>query len=647
MLVRSTLSAIALLIAVCAFAAVVSRSGPSPAAADHGTGLPHLTVLKICEPISQDTQTFTIQVVLAADADVVIGAVTLPCGEQGEIGVQWDIAYRLVEVADPADGYPDTPTIGGFCSAVDGSFEFDQGDDDDVATCSVTNVRDPRPQLRIQKLCDPADVLGTFVVQVVDIDDNVLHEVGIECGATSIPLIVEPNTQYQLVEPGYAPTFGGNCGDDGSFVLGDEQFNGTCTVANAFSAAPRVTVEKLCIPTDLDGVFTMDVYADSELNPITTFDLACGETSAPLPLQTGVTYTVIEDAPDGYANAAWGGLCTQTVQENGETSGQFSFDPDDEVLTGTCTVTNTLDETPTVRLQKVCIPGDLEGEFTISLLDGDAEVASYDLECGETSPAIAIDFDTEYTVVEEVRAGYPPPEWGNLCAADGQGAGRFTIPAGAEVVAGICSVSNEPPTLVIQKLCTPPANNAFTISVAARSGEQPTRTISLNCGESSAPLPVVPNIVYEVREDPGPGYQPPLYDAGCDERGRVTLSGSDTAVTCIVINRRGPPPRSTEPSSGGGGSTTPTPTPTSLATSTPGPTATATATATATPLAQATALAPAPTSAAASAGAPPRVTPVPPRTGSAGLEGGGGVPWALLALVVLGAPAVVLVRRRG
>jgi hypothetical protein len=90
-------------------------------------------------------------------------------------------------------------------------------------------------------------------------------------------------------------------------------------------------------------------------------------------------------------------------------------------------------------------------------------------------------------------------------------------------------------TVTIEKECaTEDTATQFTILVSGAGGDEP---VTLGCGQSSEPIPVEPDTLYTVSEDPPEGYAEPSIRGLCDGDGTFMLAAGESG-TCVVRNTR-------------------------------------------------------------------------------------------------------------
>lgn len=187
--------------------------------------------------------------------------------------------------------------------------------------------------LTLQKDCLPADLEGDpFTIRVLDEEDDIVHEVELDCGESSAEVLLERGVEYTVVETdpvsGSDVRYHGKCDGDGTLSFDADDPSGTCVVSNVLEASLRI--EKECDPVGLSGgPFTVRV-----LNPDDSVEaeveVACGATSAVITLDAGVEYTVIETDPATGTDVSYRGQC--------DGDGTLTFTADD--LEGTCVVRN-------------------------------------------------------------------------------------------------------------------------------------------------------------------------------------------------------------------------------------------------------------------------------------------------------------------
>jgi hypothetical protein len=185
-------------------------------------------------------------------------------------------------------------------------------------------------------------------------------------------------------------------------------------------------------------------------------------------------------------------------------------------------------ETGTLLIEKACNGTDDGSIFTINVSGG---IGPVELGCGDTSEALTVDADTEYTVSETPPAGWTGPQFSGDCASDG----TITVEAEATATCTVTNTAGEPntatATLLIMKECVGTDDGStFTINVSGGIGP-----VELGCGDTSDPLTVDADTEYTVSETPPTGWTGPDIRGACDGDGTVTLDTGETG-TCVVTN---------------------------------------------------------------------------------------------------------------
>ncbi|HEX5141952.1 MAG TPA: hypothetical protein VFX19_13495, partial [Dehalococcoidia bacterium] len=151
-------------------------------------------------------------------------------------------------------------------------------------------------------------------------------------------------------------------------------------------------------------------------------------------------------------------------------------------------------ETGTLLIEKACNGTDDGSIFTINVSGG---IGPVELGCGDTSEALTVDADTEYTVSETPPAGWTGPQFSGDCSD-----GTVTVEAEATATCTVTNTAGEPntatATLLIMKECVGTDDGStFTINVSGGIGP-----VELGCGDTSDPLTVDADTEYTVSETP-------------------------------------------------------------------------------------------------------------------------------------------------
>jgi len=488
---------------------VTLADGGSGTCVVRNTKLANLTLTKECQT-ADATTLFAIHV--TGPGALGDQTASLNCGGSQTVQVEANRTYTVSET--PPAGYQE-PSIRGACDG-NGTVSLAPGAS---GTCVVHNTK--LATVTIQKECAQGDTGTGFVIHLTGPGKYGDQTVTLNCGASSTPLTVEALRQYtvsEVAKTGYQnpPNIRGLCDGNGTMTA-DPGTTNTCVVSNvllAQTATLRITKE--CATADANTQFTINLTGPNGA-PVS---LACGATSNPLTINANTTYTVSETPPTGYQDPSIRGAC--------DGNGTVSLAPN---ASGTCVVRNT--KLATVVLQKECAQGDNGTGFVIHLTGpGKYGDQSATLNCGQSSSALTVEANVQYTVSEDAHTGYQnPPNIRGLCDGDGT---MTALPGSTNT----CVISNvlvaQTATLRITKECaTADANTQFTINLAGPNGAP----VSLACGATSSPITINANTTYTVSETPPTGYQEPSIRGACDGNGTVSLA-PNASGTCVVRNTK-------------------------------------------------------------------------------------------------------------
>ena len=248
-----------------------------------------LTINKICDPTT-DPGKFT----LRDNGSAAPNGTDKTCGTGTGSFVVGSGLHTVSEVAGTGTDLTNyfAPVIGGDCAA-DGTITLANGDN---KTCTITNSRKPR--LTINKICDPTTDGGKFTLR----NDGSAAPNGTDkscgTGTGAFNTTVGPHTVSEIAGTGtdltnyLAPVIGGDCAADGTITLANGD-NKTCTITN--TRKPRLTINKICVPTNDGGKFTL--RNDGSAAPNGT-DKSCGTGTGAFNTTAGL-HTVSEVAGTG------------------------------------------------------------------------------------------------------------------------------------------------------------------------------------------------------------------------------------------------------------------------------------------------------------------------------------------------------------
>jgi hypothetical protein len=274
-----------------------------------------LTVNKVCAP-TNDAGKFNLRI------DAVTKATDAACGGTTGAQVVGAGAHTVSETAGTATSLANyTSVISGDCAA-DGTVTLAAGDN---KTCTITNTRLPR--LTVNKVCAPTSDAGKFNLQV----DAVTRAADASCGGTTgvLTSTIGAHTVGETAGTGtslsnYTTVISGDCAANGSITLaaGD---NKTCTITN--TRLPRLTVNKVCVPTSDTGKFNLQVDAVTR-----AADASCGGTTGVLTSTIGA-HTVGETAGTGTSLSSY----VTAISGDCAANGAITLAAGDNK---TCTITN-------------------------------------------------------------------------------------------------------------------------------------------------------------------------------------------------------------------------------------------------------------------------------------------------------------------
>jgi hypothetical protein len=248
-----------------------------------------------------------------------------------------------------------------------------------------------KPQLTIEKSCQPAGDPGSFNLQV----DGTTLGTPASCGQ-SRSATLSPGT-YTVSEIGaagtnladYEKSIGGACAANGSITLNAGQ-SATCTITNVRKAT--LTVNKACQPTSDTGRFVLAVNPDNHTN-----EVGCGGSLGPVQLSPG-SYAVSETAGQNTSLSDYVATINGACAANGSvtlSAGQSA----------TCTITNS--RRPRLTVTKLCPNGKQSAEDRFEVvLNGTrtGRILGAPANCGN-STTFVVNSPTTQTVSEAVPVG--------------------------------------------------------------------------------------------------------------------------------------------------------------------------------------------------------------------------------------------------
>ena len=293
---------------------------------------------------------------------------------------------------------------------------------------------------------------------------------------------------------------------------------------------PRLTVTKICIPTNDPGLFSL--LLDGVAFGLAT-NVSCGHSEGPHEVPAGA-HTVSEMAGTGTDLADY----TSTIGGSCAADGSIALGPGDSAH---CIITNVNNGsgavTGTLTVNKVCVPPTDDGLFDLTI---DAK-AWTDQPCGGTTGAVTVAAGA-HTVGEASGTGTSLSDYttviGGDCAADGS----VTVAAGGSATCTITNTRKPPPpaTLRVDKLCIPAGDDGmFRITIDGK----PVKTVG--CGGTTGAVEVSAGS-HTVGETGAGGTDLSDYTVvkggDCEADGSVVVEAGDEA-TCTITNiHRSTPP---------------------------------------------------------------------------------------------------------
>ncbi len=295
----------------------------------------------------------------------------------------------------------------------------------------------------------------------------------------------------------------------------------TCTFEN--TQAPKLTVNKVCVPTSDTGLFNLRIDGSTAG---TGADAACGGTTGAVTVSIG-SHTASETAGTGnnlsHYNTVISGDCNS--------SGVVSLAAGDNK---TCTITNT--RKPTLTVNKVCVPTSDTGKFNLRI-DGSTAGTGADAACGGTTGAVEVTIGS-HTASETAGTGTSLGDYASLIGGDCATNGTVSLAAGENKT---CTITNtKKATLTVNKVCVPTSDTGkFNLQIdAATAGTG----ADAACGGTTGAVTVTAT-THTVGETQGTGTLLSNYttviSGDCAANGTVTLAAGDNK-TCTITNTRKP-----------------------------------------------------------------------------------------------------------
>jgi hypothetical protein len=489
---------------------------------------PVLTVTKICIPSTDDGHFNLLLNAAVVLADAACGASAGPVTTTAGTHTVSETAGTGTDLADYTSevGGNCTPNVGS--SPPSGSITLANGDS---ATCTITNTRNGSGivtgSLTVNKVCVPPSDGGLF-----DLNIDSLRFRDVPCGGSTGPVelqagahtVGEPDGGTDTSLADYTTVIGGDCAADGSVTVAAGGA-ATCTITNTRNPIPpaTLTVTKLCVPGS-DSRFTITING----NGVGT--VGCGGSVGPEEVTPG-QHTVGETGAGGTH------LSDYLVVQGG------ACEADGTVFVGagehaTCTITNIRKArpplppvTPLLTVEKVCVPSDDGGLFTLTI-DGHA---SADQPCGGRLGPLVVSPGVHHvgeTAGTRTSLSAYTSIIGGDCAADGS----VTVAAGRSATCTITNVRKGENTaqITIVKQCRPRGVVArFQLNLDEHVFER------MRCGDSSGPVVTSTGVhsVGEVAVNARPGLFRTTISGDCSPSGTITLTPGRRA-TCIVTNVR-------------------------------------------------------------------------------------------------------------
>jgi hypothetical protein len=297
---------------------------------------------------------------------------------------------------------------------------------------------------------------------------------------------------------------------------------------DARETPPRLTITKLCVPTNDPGHFNLLLDAAAVLT-----NAACGASTGPFNTTAGA-HAVSETAGTG----------TDLTNYTSEISGNCAPDGSITLALGasaTCFITNTRSGgglvLGTLRVNKVCVPPTDRGLFELKI----DSLRAHDVPCGGSTGPVPLPAGP-HKVGEASGTGTGLSDYktviGGDCAADGS----VTVPPAGVSTCTITNTRTIPPaTLRVDKLCIPAGSEGrFSITIDGKA------VATVGCGSTRAVrVPVGSHAVGE--KGTAVSAYIVLQGGDCAADGTVVLEAGEQAACTITNIRKSEPPKSLPP----------------------------------------------------------------------------------------------------
>ncbi len=388
-----------------------------------------LTVNKVCSPPNDDGL-FELHIDSLRFPDVACGEGTGPVVLEAG-------TYTVGEAGGTGTSLADyTTVIGGDCAA-SGSVTVPAGG---AATCTITNTRNPVPPatLTVTKQCVP----GSDARFTITVNGRPIGTIG--CGGSTPAVEVSPG-EHTVGETGagdtdvsdYTVVQGGDCEADGTVFVGAGE-HATCTITNILKTKPPelpalLTVQKLCVPSDDGGLFTLAIDGHASA------DQPCGDRLGPVAVPPGA-HQVSETA----------GTATNLGDYTTFIGGDCAMDGSVKVAAGqsaTCTITNVRrhglvpEGIAQITIVKRCRPASVTARFQLNLDD----TVFQGMTCGDsTGPIVTSTGDHS---VGEPAVNASPGQFRTIISGDCSPSGAITLTAGQQATCIVTNVRRRVPSL--------------------------------------------------------------------------------------------------------------------------------------------------------------------------------------------------------
>jgi hypothetical protein len=286
---------------------------------------------------------------------------------------------------------------------------------------SVTAAQQGDGVLVIKKICDPVDAEGEFQFRV---DGEARGTIGCGESLTGIVLAAGTHRVSETLVMGFVTSFGPGCNSSGVVTV-EESRTVTCTVTNTAEeqGTGSLTITKVCVPSNDDGAFVIRV------DGVPQGSVACGGSVSDVELDAG-SHTVSESGGAGTNIADYTRSFAGACNPNGTVHITAGADAQ-------CTITNARIDasTATLRITKVCVPRNDDGEFILRL-NG---VARGRVACGESLGDVPLEpgsYAVSESGAEGTDLGNYARSFGGACNA----AGVVEVDPGEDLT---CTITND------------------------------------------------------------------------------------------------------------------------------------------------------------------------------------------------------------